>query len=329
MHTHEHVDNHEPDEGATTRVGRCAVVLVAVLASLLGVLVTAPPPPALAEERLAGINLLPPVDGGVLRAFQRPLTQYGPGHRGVDLAAGIGQPVRAGAAGVVTFAGMVAGRGVVTINHGNGVDTTYEPLHAQVTTGARVEAGELLGTLSSGGHGTGLHWGLRRGGQYYDPMLHLAATASSSGPVRLLPLSAEPRPPQAALVPQPGGAAGGGIPVSGPVTSPFGMRFHPILKVWKLHDGVDFGAPCGTPVRAVGAGTVVLVDQHPAYGNRVIVEVGGGRRHGYTHLGGSGVRVGQQVGAGGFLGTVGSTGYSTGCHLHFMAWQDGRVVNPL
>lgn len=307
---------------------RVVAVLVAVLAGLLGALLGAPAPPALAAGRLVGVTLLLPVDGGVVKPFSAPLTRYGPGHRGVDLLAAVGDPVRAGAAGVVTFAGQVAGRGVVTIDHGNGVDTTYEPVLARVPTGARVGAGELIGSLSTGGHSPGLHWGLRRGGAYYDPMLHLMpGTAGPAGPIRLLPLTAEPAPPAAALAPLPAGASGA-IPVSGPVTSRYGMRLHPVLKVWKLHDGVDFGAPCGAPVRSVGAGTVVLVEAHPAYGNRVVVDVGKGRRHGYAHLGGFGVRLGQQVAAGGFLGTVGSTGYSTGCHLHFMVWQDGRVVPP-
>lgn len=286
------------------------------------------PPRAWADDRvLPGVGLVPPVTGGIIRGFTAPVTTYGAGHRGVDLVAAVGEPVRAGAAGVVTFAGMVAGRGVVTVNHGSGVDTTYEPVTARVGRGDRVSAGELLGTLSTGSHTAGLHWGLRRGGVYYDPMLHLLS-APATGPVRLLPLDAEPAPPAAAIAPLPPGVSAGGIPVSGPITSAFGMRFHPILKVWKLHDGIDFGAPCGVPVRSVGAGTVVLVEHHVAYGNRVIVDVGGGRRYGYTHLGAFGVRLGQQVGAGAFLGTVGSTGYSTGCHLHFMAWHHGRIVNP-
>ena len=305
---------------------------LALLTLLLVLTLVWHPPAASADDTiLTGVSLVAPVNGGVLRAFVAPLSAYGPGHRGVDLAASVGDPVAAGAAGVVTFAGRVAGRGVITVNHGSGVDTTYEPVTASVARGDRVRAGELLGTLSEGGHSPGLHWGLRRGGSYYDPMLHLLPGlpgAAPHGPIRLLPLTAEPRPPAAASVGTPDGFAIGGAPAPGPVSSRFGMRLHPILKVWKMHDGVDFGAPCGTPVRSVGAGTVVLVESHVAYGNRVVVDVGGGRRYGYTHLGAFGVRLGQRVAAGAFLGTVGSTGYSTGCHLHFMAWQNGRVVNP-
>lgn len=302
---------------------------ISLLVSLLVLAVVWPAPTAIADDRiLPGVTLVAPVPGAVVTAFSAPLTTYGPGHRGVDLAASVGDPVASGAAGVVTFAGRVAGRGVITVNHGSGVDTTYEPVTPSVSKGDRVQAGELIATLSTGSHVEGLHWGLRRGGSYYDPMLHLLTGAAPTGPIRLLPLAAEPKPPAAATAALPDGFAAGGIPVSGPITSPFGMRLHPILKVWKLHDGVDFGAPCTTPVRSVGAGTVVLVERHVAYGNRVVVDVGGGRRLGYTHLGAFGVRLGQQVAAGAFLGTVGSTGYSTGCHLHFMAWQDGRVINP-
>lgn len=292
-------------------------------------------PVGISEPQL-DVELMLPHPGGVAKAFSAPDHDYGPGHRGVDLAATAGDPVRAAAPGRITFVGMVAGRPVITLDHGRGITTTYEPVQATRSRGEQVTAGELLGTLAAGSHaggGTGLHWGLRRGGKYFDPMLHLAPSASV-GPVRLLPLTAEPKPLAAALPPDTPTAPGaqprlsGGIPVTGPITSPYGMRLHPVLKVWKLHDGVDFGAPCGTPIRSLGAGRVVLVEHHAAYGKRVIVDVGGGRRYGYTHLSSFGVKVGDTVPHGGYLGAVGSTGYSTGCHLHFMAWQNGAVVPP-
>lgn len=316
-----------------TRPSRCRPPIVLALAALLLVVPTCLRTASHAwadEASPPAVTLLLPVPGAVLHGFEAPLTEWGAGHRGVDLAASPGDPVRAAAAGTVSFAGMVAGRPVLTIDHGNGVDTTYEPVRSVVATGQRVAAGQLVGALDTGGHAPGLHWGLRRGARYFDPMLHLVG--GPSGEIRLLPLDAVPHPLAAALPAHSGGAlssVGGGIPVSGPVTSPYGMRLHPLLKVWKLHDGVDFGAPCGAPIRSVGAGTVVLVDHHVAYGRRVVVDVGGGRRHGYTHLGTTSVRVGQRVPAGAHVGAVGSTGYSTGCHLHFMAWQDGRVVPPL
>ena len=315
--------------------------LLAVLLLSVALLVGAPPRLALASnrlpsaaDRLPGVRLLLPVPGEVLRPFSAPKHRYGPGHRGVDLAAALGDPIRAAAPGTVAFAGRVAGRPVITLDHGQGVSTTYDAAEPSVHKGQRVQAGELIGTLTDGPNGPGLHWGLRRFDVYYDPMLHLAQT--HLGLVRLLPLDAEPKPLAPVTLPElplpvvqgPTGRLTGGIPVSGPITSPFGMRLHPVLKVWKLHDGVDFGAPCGAPVRSVGAGVVVLVEHHVAYGKRVVVDVGGGRRYGYTHLSSFGVRMGQKVEHGDYLGAIGSTGYSTGCHLHFMAWQDGRVVAP-
>lgn len=286
-------------------------------------------PPAMASTRLDGVELLLPIGAPVTRAFDAPLTKYSRGHRGVDLAAEQGTTIRAAASGRVAFAGMVAGRPVITISHGHGVDTTYEPVSATVKVGSSVRAGEALGTLAVGnGAHDGLHWGLRRAGVYYDPMLHLMR--AQTGPVRLLPWSAQPKPPPQPLIAPIGlpVAPGSGIPVSGPITSPYGMRLHPVLKVWKLHDGVDFGAACGVPVRSVGAGRVVTAHFHPAYGNWVVVDVGGGRRYGYAHLSRLGVAVGAQVAEGQSVGLVGTTGYSTGCHLHFMAWQGGQVVNP-
>jgi hypothetical protein len=123
---------------------------------------------------------------GVLRGFDPPDRPYGPGHRGVDLGGAAGQPVLAAAAGVVVFAGDVAGRPVISVDHPNGLRTTYEPVAATVTPGERVARGHRLGTLRPGHPGCPaaacLHWGVRRGTQYLDPLRLLSAT-----PVRLLP----------------------------------------------------------------------------------------------------------------------------------------------
>jgi len=123
------------------------------------------------------------------------------------------------------------------------------------------------------------------------------------------------------------------LPVSGPLTSPFGMRLHPVTHDWSLHDGTDFGAACGTPIRAPRAGVVVEEYFNAGYGNRLILDHGIVDGHflttGYNHAERYLVRVGDRVSAGQVIGYVGSTGYSTGCHLHLMAWQDGRVVDPM
>ncbi len=127
----------------------------------------------------------------VVRAFHPPDVAWGPGHRGVDLAAGPGTPVLAAGHGRVSYAGILAGRGVVAIRHDGGLRTTYEPLRVTVHVGQPVEAGAVIGTLLAGHPGCPraacLHWGLLRGDTYLDPLSLLG-----SGPVRLLPLAATP-----------------------------------------------------------------------------------------------------------------------------------------
>ncbi|MDO5092312.1 MAG: M23 family metallopeptidase [Propionibacteriaceae bacterium] len=121
-------------------------------------------------------------------------------------------------------------------------------------------------------------------------------------------------------------------PVNGPITSRFGMRFHPVLKVWKLHTGLDFAADCGTPVGAAAPGTVVSTGW--AGGNGVQVRVDHGVINGhrvvttYNHLSVVGVTTGQHVDVHQGLGRVGSTGYSTACHLHFEVIVDGDFQDP-
>jgi murein DD-endopeptidase MepM/ murein hydrolase activator NlpD len=124
---------------------------------------------------------------GVVRPFEPPAHPYGPGHRGVDLRGSPGLPVLAAGDGVVAFAGMVAGRPVVSVDHANGLRTTYEPVEVAVTTGMVVRRGDVLGTLLAGHPGCPvaacLHWGVRRGEEYLDPLRLLAP-----GRVRLLPV---------------------------------------------------------------------------------------------------------------------------------------------
>ncbi len=130
----------------------------------------------LAEE-LRPISYRLPVDAPVVRPFEPPSTDYGPGHRGVDLGAAPGVSVRAAERGVVRHAGAVAGVVWVSIDHEDGVRTSYGPLMAlRVRAGDDVGRGEVIGVLSSGDHGQpdvdlGLHLGARRGDTYVDPML--------------------------------------------------------------------------------------------------------------------------------------------------------------
>ncbi len=122
-------------------------------------------------------------------------------------------------------------------------------------------------------------------------------------------------------------------PIPGAViTSPYGMRLHPILHIWKLHDGTDFGAGCGTPILAAASGTVTEEYYNAGYGNRLFIDHGiinaRALTTSYNHLSGYAVRVGQHVTQGQVVAYVGTTGYSTGCHLHFMLWVNGTMVNP-
>ena len=122
-------------------------------------------------------------------------------------------------------------------------------------------------------------------------------------------------------------------PVSAPITSPYGNRFHPVLHYWKLHDGTDFGAGCGSPIRAPYAGRVAERYYNGGYGNRLMIDHGNvdGRyvTTGYNHAIRYTVSVGQRVSKGQVIGYVGTTGYSTGCHLHLMVWVNGGLTNPM
>lgn len=123
------------------------------------------------------------------------------------------------------------------------------------------------------------------------------------------------------------------MPVGARITSRYGMRLHPVLGYWKLHDGTDFGASCGTPIRAAEDGVVSERYYNAGYGNRLMIDHGlldgDYVTTGYNHASRYTVRVGQRVSRGQVIGYVGNTGYSTGCHLHLMVWEDGSVVNPL
>ncbi len=120
-----------------------------------------------------------------------------------------------------------------------------------------------------------------------------------------------------------------GQPVAGRITSSFGMRRHPILGYKRMHSGVDYGARYGTPIYAVADGRVSFAGRHGGHGNYVRLEHGGGIGTGYGHMSRIAVRSGASVRAGQVIGYVGSTGLSTGPHLHWEAYRGNRKVNPL
>ena len=121
------------------------------------------------------------------------------------------------------------------------------------------------------------------------------------------------------------------LPGSYTITSPFGNRLHPILKVYKLHTGVDIaGNNCnGKPVVAAAAGTVIVAKYSSSYGNYVVIDHGGGITTLYAHSSKLEVKVGQYVTAGQEIMKVGTTGYSTGPHLHFEVRENGTYVDPI
>ncbi|MCW5936632.1 MAG: peptidoglycan DD-metalloendopeptidase family protein [Fimbriimonadaceae bacterium] len=117
-------------------------------------------------------------------------------------------------------------------------------------------------------------------------------------------------------------------PVSGRHTSGFGYRIHPITHTRRLHTGVDIAAPTGTPIYAAGSGVVISAGWRNGYGNAVVIDHGGGRSTLYGHCSRLFVQEGQKVSAGHHIAAVGSTGFSTGPHLHFEVRINGVPVDP-
>lgn len=113
------------------------------------------------------------------------------------------------------------------------------------------------------------------------------------------------------------------------VSSPFGWRIHPIRKTKSLHTGVDLPAPTGTPMYAAGTGVVLMAGWYGAYGNAVIIDHGGGYTTLYGHNSKLTVSVGEKVSAGQKIAEVGSTGWSTGPHLHFEVRLNGNPTDPM
>ena len=178
----------------------------------------------------------------VARGFDPPTTTYSTGHRGVDLLAVLGQQVRAAGAGRVTYAGLLAGRGVVTVTHAGGLRTTYEPVHPSVRVGALVAFGAPIATLTSGHAschpGTHcLHWGLLRGQVYLDPVSLVQPTALRLLPLGRAPAAAHgpaPTAPRLHVATSPGGhgwmRAGGGVAAVGALATGIGLLARPVRR---------------------------------------------------------------------------------------------------
>ncbi|MFD6422639.1 M23 family metallopeptidase [Streptomyces sp. NPDC060198] len=157
----------------------------------------------------------------VVRGWEPPAGPYAPGHRGVDLAAPTGTPVRAVGAGHVVFAGRVAGRGVLAVELAGSGDpplrTTYEPVRSLVRVGDEVRAGASVAVTEPGpSHCPAgcLHWGVRRGDAYVDPLSLLPPALLTRGPSRLLPVAGVPLPGSDVPLPDSGvPLPGSGVPL--------------------------------------------------------------------------------------------------------------------
>lgn len=118
-------------------------------------------------------------------------------------------------------------------------------------------------------------------------------------------------------------------PVSGVLTSPFGMRIHPVLGGRRMHNGIDVALPTGSPIYAAANGRVILVEWRSGYGRTVVLDHGGGLSTLYAHQSSFAVSVGDRVLAGDVVGYIGCTGYCTGPHLHFEVREVGAPVDPM
>jgi murein DD-endopeptidase MepM/ murein hydrolase activator NlpD len=118
-------------------------------------------------------------------------------------------------------------------------------------------------------------------------------------------------------------------PIHAPITSPFGWRKHPIFGVRKFHTGVDLAGPNHSPIRAADSGSVLYTGWYGGYGKVVIISHGRGMATLYAHMSRTAVEAGQNVSKGDIVGYEGTTGFSTGPHLHFEVRVDGKPNNPL
>lgn len=183
-----YTDLHSPLAGtraALQTLGRAAVGFAAVLGLLIAVTASEPQPaaatPVAAELRnLEGTWSSPTSSGApeVARPFVEPPSPWGAGHRGVDLVAGQGSSITSPADGSVSYVGHVVDRPVISVDHGSGLVSSFEPVESELEVGQAVSAGESVGELVAGGHctdrgGSCVHWGVRLHGEYINPLLML------------------------------------------------------------------------------------------------------------------------------------------------------------
>ena len=146
---------------------------------------------------------------------------------------------------------------------------------------------------------------------------------------RIQAILSAPETPTVPGAPAPSGSGQFIWPTSGPLTSPFGYRVHPIFGDTRLHSGIDIGAPYGAPVYAGGDGVVSYTGAMSGYGNVIVIDHGGGIATTYNHLSAYATSSGASVSQGAQIGSVGCTGYCTGPHLHFEVRVNGAPVDPM
>ncbi len=179
--------------------------------------------------------------------------------------------------------------------------------------------------------GEGLGLGKGVAASTFEEMLQdsLAQAVSSAGGLGVSEaLAAQLVAPESVQAYRAQGVQLGTSPIAGRITSDFGIRSDPIHGGERAHHGIDLAAPAGTPVQAAGAGVVRFAGEQSGYGNVVILDHGGGLETRYAHLQDVNVQEGATLSEGQSLGTVGSTGRSTGPHLHFEVRQDGQPQDP-
>jgi murein DD-endopeptidase MepM/ murein hydrolase activator NlpD len=200
----------------------------------------------------------------------------------------------------------------------------------RATTEAQYEKGERIRKAEEERRRKALEAELaRQAQQLRDQQAAVAAAANQGGG------SSAPAAPSSggggAAAPGSGSGSGWVRPAGGWITSGYGVRVNPYTGATAMHDGIDLGSGCSTAIVAASAGTVEYVGPYGGYGNYVRIDHGGGVKTAYGHIVAGGFRVspGQQVGAGTLVALVGSTGNSTGCHLHFETHVGGGTVDPV
>jgi murein DD-endopeptidase MepM/ murein hydrolase activator NlpD len=200
----------------------------------------------------------------------------------------------------------------------------------RATTEAQYEKGERIRKAEEERRRRALEAELARQVQQQQAAATAAAAAANQGGGGSAP-AAPSSGGGGAATPGSGSGSGWVRPAGGWITSGYGVRVNPYTGATAMHDGIDLGSGCSTAIVAASAGTVEYVGPYGGYGNYVRIDHGGGVKTAYGHIVAGGFRVspGQQVGAGTLVALVGSTGNSTGCHLHFETHVGGGTVDPV